>query len=245
MSKMLWMTLVMAVAAAAAGCDDTDPAWQLENDRIIAVRSTPPALGAGERATLDVLVTSAGRGPFVVSPLGAIAVPDDPAGQVPDVLSRAVAPQGPAWTVVAPDVAALATLRTSLGLAADAPVPLRVGIRVDLGSGPLDAVKTVNLGGPPVANPSLGAVTIAGAAAKDGMVIDPDVDVALRVEAGADDKVFWLTSIGDLTDESDLVATLRHDSKKKATLSSGHIAVVVRTPEGGVAWGFWQASIRP
>jgi hypothetical protein len=232
MSKMLWMTLVMAVAAAAAGCDDTDPAWQLENDRIIAVRSTPPALGAGERATLDVLVTSAGRGPFVVSPLGAIAVPDDPAGQVPDVLRRAVAPQGPAWTVVAPDVAALATLRTSLGLAADAPVPLRVGIRVDLGSGPLDAVKTVNLGGPPVANPSLGAV------------IDPDVDVALRVEAGADDQVFWLTSIGDLSDESDVVATLRHDSKKKETLSSGHVAVVVRTPEGGVAWGFWQASIR-
>jgi hypothetical protein len=154
-----------------------------------------------------------------------------------------VLPRGTEWTVVAPDAATLASLRASLGLAASAAVPLRVGVRVDLGSGPLDAVKTISFG-ERVANPILGTVTIGGVAAKDGLVLDPDVDVRLEVEAAPTDQVFWLTSIGKLSDPEDQQATLRHDRSGDAP-SAGHIVVVVRDRSGGVTWGIWTASIAP
>lgn len=247
--RILSLVLVVGMAAAAAlaaGCDDTDPPWELDNDRIIAVRSTPPKVMPGERAKLDVLVTSEGRGPFVVSPLGAIAVPPDQTGQqpIPQELSRAVVIENNEWKVVGPSDAELVSLRGELGLAAGAAVPLRVGVRVDLGSGTLDAVKTVALG-EMAQNPTLGAVTINGAPAKDGMVLPRDVDVLMSVEAGAEEQVFWLSSIGDLSDEEDAVATLNHDSKSDDHLTSGHIAVVVRDRAGGVTWGFWTASVDP
>jgi hypothetical protein len=249
-TALIWSALVLAaLTSLVTGCDDTVPQWDLDNDRIIAVRASSPGLVAGERAVLDVLVTSEGRGPHVVSPQIAVAVASDlqdaigaALATVPDALARAVVTDGTGWAVVSPSAAELTALRTEMKLAADAIVPLRIGVRVDLGSGPLDALKVVSLGAS-AANPTLGAVTINGAAAQDGMVLPADVDVAMSVEAGAEDEVYWLTSIGDMSDEEDAVATLNHDSKSDDLLTEGHIAVVVRSKEGGVTWGFWTASI--
>jgi hypothetical protein len=239
--KSILLVAMVAMTAVTTACDDTDPVWQLENDRIIAVRATPPQMSPGERSTIEVLVTSIGRGPFVIAPQIAIATPADATTVVPALLSKAIVAEGTTWTVVAPDAAALRAVRTEMGLAADAPVPLRIGIRVDLGSGPLDAVKTVTFG-TTVNNPSIGVVTIGGAPAQDGIVIPVDTDVELRVDAGVDDEVVWLTSIGDLSDFDDPIATVRH-KRSSDDLTSGHIAVVVRDPQGGVTWGFWTASI--
>ncbi|HSR95739.1 MAG TPA: hypothetical protein VLM79_01660, partial [Kofleriaceae bacterium] len=50
-------TLVVAVAACT---DDLDPPWQLDHDRIIAVRATPPQIAAGDRAVVDALVGTKG-----------------------------------------------------------------------------------------------------------------------------------------------------------------------------------------
>lgn len=249
-SRALLLAALIASTFTAIGCDDTDPQWELDNDRIIAVRASSAQLAAGERATLDLLVTQEGVGPHVVSPQIAVAVPTDirdpsnPASAtVPDALAKAVVADGSGWAVQAPSESELVALRQELGLEAGALVPLRVGVRVDLGSGPLDAVKLVNLGAS-VANPALGPVVINGAPAADGMVLPADEDVVMSVEIGGEeDEVYWLTSIGDLSDLDDPVAELNHDSESDDHLSQGHIAVVVRTKAGGVTWGFWTASI--
>jgi hypothetical protein len=249
--KIVLIACALVTAALGTGCDDTVAQWDLYNERIIAVRAASPQLAAGERATLDLLVTSEELGPHVVSPQIAIAVPSDAQiaaraadAEVPAALARAVVADRGGWAVVAPSEAELVALRGELQLPADALVPLRVGVRVDLGNGPLDAVKLVNLGAR-AGNPTLGAVTINGAPAQDGMVLPADVDVAMSVEVAADDEVYWLSSIGALSDEEDPVAELNHDSSNEDHLTQGHLAVVVRARNGGVTWGFWTASIAP
>lgn len=230
-----------ALAALAPGCDDTDPAWELNNDRIIAVRVTPPQLAPGERAVLDVLVTSPQGGPRVMTPLAAVAVPDSVEQPLPPALAGSVQLQGISWTVTAPDAGALGALRAERELTESEPLLLRVGVRVDPGNGPLDAVKTVRLG-QRGDNPALGAVTIDGEPARDDLVIPADSDVALQVAAAEGQEVFWLTSIGELDDADDAQATLRHDRAGDHPLA-GHVAVVVRDGDGGVVWGIWRASI--
>jgi hypothetical protein len=55
-----------ALALAATGCvEDLDPPWQLDHDRIVAVRATPPAIEAGGRAELDALISLKGVGTSV------------------------------------------------------------------------------------------------------------------------------------------------------------------------------------
>lgn len=249
MKKIFLIACALVTAALGSGCDDTVAQWDLYNERIIAVRASSPQLAAGERAQLELLVTSEALGPHVVAPQIAIAVPSDlqdaasaADAEVPAALARAVVADNGGWAVVAPSEAELAALRGEMQLAAGALVPLRVGVRIDLGGGPLDALKLVNLGASAV-NPTLGAVTINGAPAQDGMVLPPDVDVAMSVEVAADDEVYWLSSIGDLSDEEDPAAELNHDSSNDDHLTQGHIAVVVRAKNGGVTWGFWTASI--
>lgn len=249
-ARALALAATLALAALAAACDDTDPPWELDNDRIIAVRASSPQLAPGDRATLDVFVTADGRGPFVMPPQLALVVPVDPKQthtepqELPEVLTKALRLESNQWVVVAPSAAELDSARAQLGLAAGAPVPLLVGVRVDPGGGPLDAVKTVTLGGPTVGNPALGAVTLNGQPAADGLVLPRDTDVTLTVEASEEDDVFWLASIGALSDEEDPVATLKYDSKDAEDhLTDGHIAVVVRNKQGGVTWGFWAAKI--
>lgn len=251
--RALALGALALLAALSAACDDTDPQWELDNDRIIAVRASAPRLAAGDRATLDVLVTAEGRGPFVMPPAGALVVPVDPKSpnaqpvELPASLTGVLRIENGQWTVVAPSAAELDAARGQLGIAAGEPVTLLVGVRVDPGAGPLDAVKAVQLGVPAtVGNPTLGAVTINGVPAQDGLVLPRDTDVPLTVEVGADDEVYWLSSVGALSDEEDPVAELKYDSEDSDEhLTDGHIAVVVRTKEGGVTWGFWTAKIEP
>lgn len=248
-SRALLLGALLVTAFSSVGCDDTDPKWELDNDRIIAVRSSLAQLAAGERASLDLFVTQIGVGPQVVKPQLAIAVPTDirdpsnpTSATVPEALAKAVVADGDGWAVQAPSESELVALRQELGLEPGALVPLRVGVRVDLGSGPLDAVKLVNLG-ESAPNPTLGAVVINGAPAANGLVLPADKDVLMSVEVGEEDEVFWLTSLGDLSDIDDPVAELNHDSESEDSLTEGHIAVVVRSKQGGVTWGFWSASI--
>lgn len=238
---MRTFVICAALAALAVGCDDTDPAWELENDRIIAVRSSPPRVAAGEHALIDVLITSPAEGPRVVAPGFALAVPESEAAPLPPQLASTVSLQNAGWMVAAPDAEALAAVRAQRGISESEPVELRVGVRVDSPSGPLDAVKTVRLGGRGD-NPVLGAVTLGGEAARDGLVLPAGVDVPLVVDALADQEVFWLTSVGELDDPDDAAASLRHD-RDGDDPTEGHVAVVVRDRDGGVVWGIWRVSI--
>lgn len=233
--------MVMAAVAAAAlvtACTDITPPWELAHDRIVAVRATPPHIPAGGRASLDVLVTTDGGGPAEIVPQAVVLVE-----QGTGVSGVTVEPDGDGeaqgWSVVAPDEEALDEARAALALAPDAPVPVRVSVTVELAGQTLDAVKIVYLGSERD-NPSLGMVTIGGEPAQDGMVVPTAADVDLQVAAADTDVIDWLTSVGDLTDPSDTIATLRADEP-----ADGHVAVVVRDGEGGVTWGWWTLRASP
>jgi hypothetical protein len=217
----------------AAGCVDTTPQWQLDHDRIIAVRATPPHAVAGGQIALDLLITTKdGDGPQVVPPIQAAVAPNGPPG-----FDGAVVPDGAGgWVVDVPDEDTLAAARTAMGLDADAPVPLLVGLGVLAGETQLAAVKTVYCGDAQD-NPDLGDVTVDGAPATDDMVVPLDEEVPLTIDAPDTDKIDWLSSVGDLTDIQD---TTGHLTATEAM--DGYLAVVRRDPTGGVAWGYWTIS---
>jgi hypothetical protein len=218
-----------AAALATAACEgDTTPDWQLAHDRIIAIRATPPGVPAGGRATIDALVTTVDAGPHETAPVAIAAAPGTPAA-----LAGAVA----GGEVIAPEAAVLAAVRVELGLPADAPVPLAVAVAVAVGDATLPAAKTVWLGAA-AENPVIGELRIAGVAAGDAMTAAAG-EIELAIDAGPDDAVHWLTSIGELDDAEDPIAHL--DAGEPGT---GVVAVVRRDAGGGVAWGYVALTVR-
>lgn len=246
MNRAAVITVAAVAAAWLAGCDDTVPPEELDNDRIIAVRATPPHIPAGGESTLDAFVTMMGSGPAVVSPLIVQLPPETPATPAaPAGLRNAVVNDGGTWKVVAPDEATLAAARTELGLMPTDPIPLEVlvGISFAASEDPLFALKTVYLGNS-VENPALGPVMVNGGPAADGMMVPIATDIPLHVDATETDEVFWLSSVGGLSDLDDPDATLNHDPEDDPpSLLTGHLAVVKRDELGGVCWGFWTISV--
>jgi hypothetical protein len=227
--RAVWAIAALAAAALAGGCaGDLVEEWQLDHDRIVAVRATPPAIPAGGQAKLDGLIAAKGgrvseRGPevaIVVSPMS---------------LGGAVAFDGASWVVTAPADAALAAARAELGLDAGARVPLVVGVAYN--GQTLGATKTVWLGAAG-ANPVLEAMLIDGApaATRAELVVPRLIDVPLSVAAGVDDDVTWLSSVGEVIDFDLAEARLRVE---EGDPTEGELAVVRRDPDGGVVWQVW------
>jgi hypothetical protein len=219
--------LVLLVVVAAACNGDLDPPWQLDHDRIIAVRATPPMVEPGGHATIDGLIAHAGgmteeRGPdFVI-----VAKPES--------LASAVSFDGTGWRVTAPAEAELVAARSELKLPANAPVPVVIG--VSYANNTLLATKTVVFG-PRAENPTLANLTIDGAPAPDAMIsVGSLVDVRLSVAKPAMGDVNWLTSCGTMHDFDLPDAYLRVEKEDPTT---GELAVVVRDGLGGVAWRVW------
>jgi hypothetical protein len=220
---------LVACAALAVGCGgDLDPPWQLDHDRIVAVRANPPGILPGEQATLDALIALKGAPTSVQVPEVAIVV-------APESLAGALAFDGTNWVVTAPDAAALAAARTELGLPADAPVPLQVGVAY--GAGTLAATKRVLLG-MTSENPALTGMRVDGAPADAAaeLVVGTLVDVPLAIEADDEDDVNWLSSCGTMHDFDLPQAYLRVEADDP---HSGELAVIRRNPQGGVAWRVW------
>jgi hypothetical protein len=220
---------ILVLVAATGACDgDLDPPWQLDHDRIVAVRATPPSIAPGEQARLDALIAVAGD--LTVERGVEAALVASPAS-----LADTLAFDGTAWTVTAPTEERLAAARTELGLAADAPVPLQLG--VSFAGGSLLGTKIVWLGMART-NPSLTTMMVDGAPA-DGaseLVVAPLADVPLSIEATIDDKVNWLTSCGTMHDFDLPQAYLRVEKEDPA---EGQLAVVLRDKYGGVVWKLW------
>jgi hypothetical protein len=221
--------LTLAIAVAAIGCvDDLDPPWQLDHDRIVAVRATPPAILPGEHAALDALIALEGG-------MTSERPPELAAVVSPMSLASAVTFTGGAWIATAPDEAKLAEVRTELRLEPGKPVPLVVG--VSLQGQALFATKTVWLG-MSAQNPSLDAMMIDGVPAdtRSEIVVGSLVDVPLSIAADEDDDINWLTSCGTMHDFDLPQAYLRVELEDPKT---GELAVVRRDPRGGVAWRVW------
>jgi len=216
---------------ALVGCaGDIDEQWQLDHDRIIAVRATPPGILPGEKAEIDALIGAKGEHPVEAPPQLAQIV-------TPQSLASVLAFDAGKWIVTAPDAARLDAARTELGLAPDAPVAVSVG--VSYAGGTLLAFKTVYLGETRT-NPTLEDMTIDGTAAPAtttaDIVIAPLTDVRLAVKADDTDTVNWLTSCGTMHDFDLPKAYLRVE---KADPMQGDLGVVRRTELGGVAWQVW------
>ncbi len=213
------MKRVLLVLACAGCVDAGDPPWQLDHDRIVAVRSEPPAILPGEVARIDALLAHAGGPTTTEVPSSATA-----AGAPADLFT-AVHFNIDHWEIDGPDDAKLAQARAELGLAADAPVPLEVSLQFP---GPLYATKIVVLGAS-YANPTA-SVEIDGAAAPTSIALAAHREVSLRVDAQI---ARWFTSCGELRDHDEPTATL-----VTAGACTGELVIIVRDNRGGT---FWQA----
>jgi hypothetical protein len=220
----------MATAAIglAACASDVDPPWQLDHDRIVAVRAEPPGITAGQTSRIDALLAKKGSATSVATPELATVV--SPAS-LADVLSV----DGGSWVVTAPGEDRLAAARSELKLAVDAPVPLQLG--VSYAGRTLVASKTLTLG-QPAANPTLDGVTIDGKPAGDGeIVVGKLVKVPLSIDADdANFDVSWVTSCGTMHDFDLPQAYLEVEADDP---TAGELGVVLRDAHGGVAWKIW------
>ncbi len=210
----------------AACVGDLDPKWQLDHDRIVAVRATPPHIPSGATSTIDLLLAMKGAST-------SSGVPDQAIVVSPTSLADTLTGN----TVTAPSEDRLAAARTELGLAATDPVPLQLGIA----SGTLTAVKTVYLGDS-ADNPALVNVTFDGMQPADGdaLTVPPDTDVHMSVDASDTTMIVnWLSSCGTMHD-FDLHAAYIHVEPDDP--QSGELVLTVRDLVGGVSWEIWPIS---
>lgn len=232
MTKLIWSVIAVAIAFGVVGCDgDLDPEWELNHDRIVAVRATPPGILAGGRAELDALISIDGVGTSERVPEQAIVVS-------PTSLASALAFEDGKWIVTAPDEAAIAAARVELKLKEGDPVPLTIGVAF-LGQ-KLNGIKAVVLGESRT-NPTLDAMMVNGAAADpaQAIVVGNLVDVPLSITAEVEDDVNWLTSCGTMHDY-DLPEAYLHVEEDDS--KAGELAVVRRDERGGVVWHVWTIS---
>lgn len=219
--------LALLGVAALVGCtNDVDPPWQLDHERVIAVRANPPGILAGETSRFDALLGRAGDIPYEAKPEAMTVL-------APASLASALSQQGGEWIVTAP--ADLSAARTELGLKATEPVPLRV--RMTFPSFPFVGIKTVFLG-EHRENTGLGSIRIAGAekSSATSLLVPKVTDVTLDVDFDDTYTVNWLTSCGNMHDFDLPGAYLRVEPEDP---QAGMLAVVVRDSGGGVAWKLW------
>lgn len=216
--------LSLLLAACATPTPVEPEAWQLDQDRAVAVRVTPPSLAANEHALVDALIAHA-DGPTTVESASVLIAPHSPLFTVVNFLFDH-------YELVAPDEATLADARVQLGLAPGALVPLEVDC--DFERFEFLTVKQVLLGAH-ADNPDLGAITIAGQPPGTSLTLARDADIALHA-GGATTR--WLTSCGTL-DASDEADAVLHSGSS----CSGELVVVERDGAGGTAWQVWPVTV--
>lgn len=187
-------------------------AWQLDQDRVVDVRSTPPRLAPGEHALVDALMAHA-DGPTTIEIPSAMTAGHSPLFQAVNFIFDH-------WEVIGPDAAALDAARAELGLVAGTPIPLDVAVIFGPLSGEHVTTHKVIWLGESAANPDLPSIEI------DPIALGRD----LSLSAAATD-VRWFTSCGTLRASDEPTATLRIDES-----CTGELAVVVRDGLGGTVW---------
>ena len=224
---------LLVLVALLVGCDgDIDPPWELDHDRIVAVRATPPGITAmGETSTLDALLAAKGGTTFEQAPLAAQVI-------APMALSGALRNDGGQWIVTMPSESQLAIARMELRLEPGAPVPLQVGVGYLVNGIELAALKIVWLG-KPLVNPTLEEMMVDGAPldTMTEIVVPRLLETRFSVAAIDDDDVNWLTNVGTMHDfdlpQSYLVV------EEDEEMAMGEFAVVKRDIDGGVVWRVW------
>jgi hypothetical protein len=229
-SRAALPSLIVAALALAACGQDLDPEWQLDHDRIIAIRATPPSIATGETSRIDALLAVKGSTTEEREPEVATVIS-------PQALADTLLPTDEGgWVVTAPGDDQLAAAREELGLDPGVPVPLQIGVAYN--GMTLAGIKSVTLG-IDRANPDLPPVMIDGTidpAPDAEIVIGKLVDVPMSVDAAETDDVSWLTSCGTMHDEDLPMAHIRVEVEDP---TEGQLAVVLRDENGGVTWQVW------
>jgi hypothetical protein len=223
-TRLLVLCVGLGLLGACAG--DIDPPWQLDHDRVIAVRATPPRIVAGGSATLDALIGVKGDKTRVAPPEVAAVVS-------PQSLADTLVPENGGWVLHAPGEDRLVAARTELKLDAGAPVPVTIGVAYN--NQTLLATKTIVIG-ETWDNPSLASVMINDMPAGSSQIT---VAPLVRVSVDASDEDFdvaWLTSCGTMHDFDLPKAYLKVEKDDPTT---GELAVTLRDAKGGVAWSVW------
>lgn len=227
MRPALGFAAVATLGALGACTSDVDPPWQLDHDRIVAVRAEPPGITAGQTSRIDALLAKKGAMTSVATPELATVVS-------PSSLSDTLSIQDGSWVVTAPSDDRLAAARTELKLAATDPVPLQIG--VSYAGQTLVATKTLTLGST-ATNPPLDGITVDGQPPGDELVVGKLVKVPLSINA--DDVTYdvtWVSSCGTMHDFDLPQAYLKVEADDPTT---GELGVVVRDAHGGVSWKIW------
>lgn len=240
--------LVLLVLVTTSGCiDPLDPKWTLSHEHVVAMRASPPAIMPTESALIDALVAHEDGPATIEEPLeaGVLLLP-------PSLEGHVVYTDGGRWYVYAPPEATLALARAELELAPGEPIPLDVYAafaRTD-GGDPMIAKKRVWLGetghnpAPPVASMN-GSIMpdVATEGPRAGLppeiVVPKDTDVYFSATVDDGWRVNWLSSCGTLFQDDVATSFLR---VLEADSHEGELAVVVRDPDGGVAWRVWPIS---
>jgi len=213
-----WMWIFLA--ACTTRTPVAPEAWQLDQDRVVAVRSTPPGLAAGEHGLVDALIAHA-DGPTTIEPPSTLIAAHSPLfGTVNFLFDH--------YELIAPDDATLADARSDLGIAAGAPIPLEV--ECDFETFTFITDKQVLLG-THADNPELGSIAIAGHPPAATVTVARDTDVALHAFAST---TRWLTSCGELADSEEPDAVLH-----TGAACAGELVVVERDGVGGIVWQVW------
>jgi len=234
---------VLVLAVVLIGCNaDIDEPWELDHDRIIAVRAEPPGIEPGEQAQIDVLLG------YEALPVEERS-PDFAQVVSPESLANTLSFDGAHWVVTAPSEARINQARGELGLLPDAPVPLRIGIAVAWptpvaspeGMNGFAATKVVWLGQEGI-NPPINGLSIGGVEPEVGaeIVFSKDETVKTRLSVEADDGsdiVNWLTSCGTMHDFD--LATSAYVTVGAEDRVEGQFALVLRDELGGVSWRVW------
>jgi hypothetical protein len=218
----------LLLVAVLAGCEDVPQPFELDHARVMAVRVEPPAVAAGQRARIDVLVTDGADGPRVAAADGfAVTAP-----------GLAVARLADGWYVTAPTEAELSAARAALGLPAEADVIAGLELAVESAEGTLHAQKTLAFGRP-AQNPAPPAILQDGAAGPIAMTVGRDVVLSpMPVDAAFSYR--WFSSVGELIGYTRPEARLEPDQKR-----AGVVGVVVRDQAGGTAWTIIDVAVAP
>lgn len=207
-----------AVALLLAGCFDFATPAELEEIQLLAVRATPKAVPAGERAALDFLIGG---------PDGMIEG-TDPSWTVVDSLEL------PAFGDIVREGDAF-FYRAPAAVAEPTGVSLRLTVVAD--GMPLTALKAIGIGLPPIPNPVIGELTVAGVPVEGDsatVVRNASMPLAATLEPDAGDmtQLAWYSTVGEI----DPIRGGNTEITVEAGATGGPLVVVGRDGLGGVAW---------
>jgi hypothetical protein len=227
-------TILFFTCSMSIACNEGTHPSLLDHATILAVRAEPPRINAGEKARIDVLVSTAeGTPELIETPAIAVALPDERAPEMVEMN------EGGSFVIAPPDEA-IAAIRAAQGLPEDAPVPVSIDLSVTISGVEKAATKMILLGDT-AQNPTIGALVIDGTEYPEGPVFVPvGTKPRIGVVASGDGELTyaWYSSVGELDFYRSQTMTLDAIEAK-----SGRIVVVVRDASGGASHRIYDVTV--